>query len=302
MLGGYWRPLALIAGTLVSAFYGMLIGVLVYPQQWTLIIAGGSSLIALLFCALLSKIYTRYSGVRNICLTVQTIDGDDDQYDIKYLHYKMLGQDKEGKLRYLLEDIDSLNRYILCFQKGQAIEGLCFKAQETLVNWWVTSLATNFPTGVWMGECNQTLSPFEIVHPDFFARYVLRRKERDPNMKIPVVNVYATNMTAQLLAMGQLNITDLKNITREQIEQLYKDFITYDSHEAVTNWMLTKQNLEDVEKALEDTSGPWVDINPPKINVEGETKITKRQILLIAGAVAAIAVIGIVMWYFILGG
>ena len=299
MLGGYWRPLALIAALLIGAFYGMLIGVLVYPSQWATIVAGGSSIIALLFSAMLSKVYRRYQGVRNICLTVQTIDGDDDQCDIKFQRYKNLGQSPLGELRYLLEDIDTLNRYILTFQKDQTIEGLNFKAQETLVNWWFTSMATNFPTGVWMGELTQRLSPFEIVHPGFFAKYILRRQDPDPVKKIPVINVYATNMTAQKLALGQLNLTDLKNVTKEQIEQLYKDFLAYDSREPVTRLKLTEQNLGDMEKALEDTSGPWVDINPPKINVEGESKITGKQIGIILGIVAAVAIVGAVLWYFV---
>lgn len=283
---------------LVGTTYGMLFGILLFKGAAIYILTGGTMLIALTFALLLSRTYQRYMGARNLCTTVQTIDGDDDQYDIKFKRYKNLGQSPEGGLRYLVEDMDTLNRYLFEFLPGQTIEGLNFKGQETLVGWWFTQMATNFPTGVWMGEMTQRLSPFEVEQPSAFARKILRRKAVDPVMKIPVVKLYGTNMTAQQLALKQLNIDDIKTTTKADIATLYEDFMAYDSREAVSRLELTEQNFNDLMLALEDTSGPWIEVTPTKVDVKAEP-INVRRTLLYAGIIGALAVVAALCWIYL---
>jgi len=291
MLGGVGKYLGiLLASILIPIYAGLIYGLLnIQYLYWSL--AAGLVAMMLLLMAVLTIKNSLFQGYRALGLTTQRRGGKDTFNPLVFKEYLDLGKD-DNYFRYAFRD---RNGNITLGFVDDPIEKLVYESDEVIADPWVQTMPVNYPTGVEIGSITRHIPLCDRQEPGFFARHLFH-EEVETTEHIPIVYLYATNMTAEKILNKTWKLSDINPPSTEALRKIQQDFELIDTQETRTRLAKAEETIEDLERMIEDKVPLWVRVKPTVIEEEGKIDWSWLKWVLLFGGIAVVVILA-VYWY-----
>ncbi len=292
MLGGAGKPVVMyVAAAVIPIYAGVFYGIFFNPAFMVQSIAAGFIAMAISLMGLVTYKNSLFQGYRAWGLTTQKADGKDRFEPIVFDSYRDFGKDGS---HYRYEVRDRQGKSILAFL-DEPIELMNYNADEMIIDPWIQTLSTNYPTGAEVGGVTRHI-PLCVRKKPGIRGWLPGGEIEEDTERIPIVHIYATNMTARKIFTKTWNIETICPPTADQIKQFQKDFEFVDTQEVRAELEKEKQVREDLEEMVAEKAPIWVRVKPTDIK-DGDSPLETPWLKWIAvGAVIAVAALA-VYWY-----